>query len=579
VRPALCGDGILDLNEQCDNGALNSDTVPDACRTTCRLPSCGDGVIDTGEECDDGNTSNADHCSQACKVQRNVLLLIADDLGQENLQVYQDLIPELATAGPMCPGSPPNCVSVPPANTSAGIDRLVAHGVTFKNAWSNPTCTPTRAGIYSGFHAFEHGLTYPNCVEIVDTVNGCPDKTPATGCLDYSLETTLADHLANAPALPGVLPAAYQKGLFGKWHLSGKCQPMIVPPDSPYDSALELGWTKYDGSFQDISDTGPNDDYCYWPYHVIDGSVVTAHETTYATDSMMNAAETWVDAQGGSPWFTTVAFNVPHTPLHTPDTYVSGTPRTACPEDMCSENRDCFLAMVEDMDAAIGRLINHLGMIGELRYTIIIFIGDNGTDMAVYNPSMSSFYPYGPLTHAKGSVYEGGVEVPMIIADGCLMTNGLSCVPLITAPGQTSNGLVHTIDLFATIREITGGTDDAAAYSRPTESMVPYLTNPAATGVRSTLYTGGNKGCAIRDGQYKLVMDDLDDTTINDCIPTNSFACKFYDLTADPTETTNLLPGPLTSAQHTALANLKAALRTLLGWGSGPACPELMPLP
>ncbi|HEV8323212.1 MAG TPA: hypothetical protein VG389_16470 [Myxococcota bacterium] len=73
-----CGDGMLFSDcEQCDDGAANSDTTPDACRTSCRLPRCGDDVQDTGEACDDGNpdldgdgliNSDAlpDHCRSMC---------------------------------------------------------------------------------------------------------------------------------------------------------------------------------------------------------------------------------------------------------------------------------------------------------------------------------------------------------------------------------------------------------------------------------------------------------------------------------------------------------------------------------
>ena len=53
---AVCGDGIVDSDtgEECDDGVSNSDTVAEACRTNCELPTCGDGVTDDGEECDDG---------------------------------------------------------------------------------------------------------------------------------------------------------------------------------------------------------------------------------------------------------------------------------------------------------------------------------------------------------------------------------------------------------------------------------------------------------------------------------------------------------------------------------------------
>jgi len=61
-----CGNGILDIWETCDAGGGNSDTAPDACRTTCRLAFCGDGVVDRLEQCDDGNDILGDGCTTTC---------------------------------------------------------------------------------------------------------------------------------------------------------------------------------------------------------------------------------------------------------------------------------------------------------------------------------------------------------------------------------------------------------------------------------------------------------------------------------------------------------------------------------
>lgn len=63
---AICGDGVRQGGEECDNGYDNSDSRPDACRMNCKLPSCGDRVADTGEECDDGN-ANSDTIANACR--------------------------------------------------------------------------------------------------------------------------------------------------------------------------------------------------------------------------------------------------------------------------------------------------------------------------------------------------------------------------------------------------------------------------------------------------------------------------------------------------------------------------------
>jgi cysteine-rich repeat protein len=64
--PPGCGDGVLDADEQCDDGDANSDTAPDACRASCRLPWCGDAVTDAGEACDDANAWGGDGCTPSC---------------------------------------------------------------------------------------------------------------------------------------------------------------------------------------------------------------------------------------------------------------------------------------------------------------------------------------------------------------------------------------------------------------------------------------------------------------------------------------------------------------------------------
>lgn len=63
----ICGNGVKEGLEQCDNGQNNSDTKPNACRTDCTLPVCGDYVVDSGEECDKGSNYNSDKIPGACR--------------------------------------------------------------------------------------------------------------------------------------------------------------------------------------------------------------------------------------------------------------------------------------------------------------------------------------------------------------------------------------------------------------------------------------------------------------------------------------------------------------------------------
>ncbi|MCA9526625.1 MAG: hypothetical protein KC549_10060 [Myxococcales bacterium] len=66
----FCGDGIVQDGEKCDDGPMNADDRPDACRTTCTLAACGDGVVDRGESCDEGRTPSChrNDCLPTCRI-------------------------------------------------------------------------------------------------------------------------------------------------------------------------------------------------------------------------------------------------------------------------------------------------------------------------------------------------------------------------------------------------------------------------------------------------------------------------------------------------------------------------------
>jgi cysteine-rich repeat protein len=72
LAATLCGNRALDGDEECDDGAANSDTRPDACRSDCRAARCGDGVVDADDECDDGATRSGDGCAADCTIEDGV---------------------------------------------------------------------------------------------------------------------------------------------------------------------------------------------------------------------------------------------------------------------------------------------------------------------------------------------------------------------------------------------------------------------------------------------------------------------------------------------------------------------------
>jgi len=174
----------------------------------------------------------------------------------------------------------------------------------------------------------------------------------------------------------------------------------------------------------------------------------------------------------------------------------------------------------------------------------VIFMGDNGT----FGPVVDAPFSKGK---AKGSVYEGGVNVPLIVTGPGVARN------------RASDALVNSVDMFTTIMEMAGiqpvGTVPSGVVVDAV-SFLPYLSRPDRPSIRQWIYAdvfGGNGGLsegmfhggqyAIRNATYKLVV--------------NAGREEFYDV-RDRSEMHNLL-GTLTPEQQVAYASLRSQVDRL----------------
>lgn len=339
----------------------------------------------------------------------NILILIADDLGIDQIGAYG--------------------VGSDPAPTPT-LDLIAGAGVLFRNAWSQPTCSPTRASIQTGRFAFRTSIG------------------------------TVINPFSNGPALPlseVTLPemldlgtgGLYAHAAIGKWHL-GSAQ-------TGADFAPNLaGYSHFAGSLE-----GQIGNYFNWR-RVVNGSV--AQSTRYATTSSVNDGLAWIRQQDG-PWLCVVSFQAPHAPFHRPPPRLHsqvlppGTPPISC-DAPGPDPRPFYKAAVEALDHEIGRMIFSLPA-GELAQTTVFFLADNGTDRCL---------PQAPFTSdAKGTLYEGGVRVPLLVA-GLGVVQGGECA-----------ALVGVTDLFATVAELAG-VDLAATLPGvvlDSVSFAPCLADPA----------------------------------------------------------------------------------------------------
>lgn len=414
----------------------------------------------------------------------NILLIIADDLGVDCVGAYGEH-PE--------PGRTPV------------IDSLAERGMLFRNAWSYHTCSPARAAILTGRHAYRTGIGHYICYE-----NSAEELS-----MD---EESIAD----------ILGSEYRTAAVGKWHLS-------TESGSALRHALDLGFEHHWGSMSNLDDHLGEEAYFRYKKNV-DGQEIIA--TEYATTDAVNDAIELIDSFGNDPWFVWLAFNAPHSPYHKPPGHLHTFDLPSKVEDDLPMH---MRAMAEAMDTEMGRLFSSIDP-DVFERTVIIFVGDNGTEQCVTTlPFLKE--------HAKTTVFEGGVNVPLIVA----------------GPGVRGNtecqGLVSLTDLIATVAEIAEMDPPAAEDSI---SIAPYLLNPLQPSIRAWKYctrfkpnglhaTYYDLHKAVRDERYKLIYIH------EPYSPSISETC-FFDLEEDPFELLNLLEGTLSPEQNTAFEELKQAM-------------------
>jgi arylsulfatase A-like enzyme len=427
------------------------------------------------------------------QAQRNTILIIADDLSPDYFGFYENHL---------------DTVDVP------NIRKLLAKGVRFKNLMSNPVCSSTRTTILTGRYSFRTG------------VGGIIGGAGGSNQIDTA-EISI-------PKLLKIHNNQIAKADIGKWHLK---QPN---PVANLMSPQALGYNWFEGPF-----IGQLPSFTNWTKYT---NGVASTITNYATSENVNNAVSWLKSINQTkPFFMWLAFNSPHEPLHLPPanlhtyTGLSGTQA-----NINAQPKQYFKAMIQAMDHEMGRLFDSLQVMNKLDSTDIIFIGDNGNTPRTAQIADTS--------KAKGTIYQYGVHVPMIIAG-----------PSVINPNRASDALVNTVDIFATIVENFGYTNwkTQIPNNKPVDSksLQPILKNTTDS-IRSwsfcelfKLTTDSSDGKAIRNRNYKLIRLDYG-------------AQEFYNLSTDPNETTNLLNGNLTATDISNYHFLCDSITALIGAGT-----------
>lgn len=252
------------------------------------------------------------------------------------------------------------------------LDALHAAGTRLTRYCSGPLCTPARASLMTG--------RYHLRTRAFDTYLGRAMLDPD--------ERTIANVLHDA---------GYATGMFGKWHLGDNA------PSRPHDMGFDEALYHLGGGLRQPGAIG-RDSY-FDPDLVHNGKRVQSRG--YCTDVFTDAALDFIDRHASQPFFCFLSTNAPHTPLEIAEHLVERYRQAGLPEPTAR-----LYAMVENIDANVGRILARLDALKLTGNTLVVFTSDHGPCAGANHNGEYRFN--GGLRGGKGMLYEGGIRVPCL---------------------------------------------------------------------------------------------------------------------------------------------------------------------
>lgn len=315
-------------------------------------------------------------------------------------------------------------------------------------------------------------------------------------------KTTLAEALKQAN---------YVSASIGKWHIG-------EPPETgPEQHGFDENVGGYLAGNPGVWEGGyfqPNNN----PY------IDDARPEEYLTDYLTRKAVSFIERHQEQPFYLQLSYYTPHSPFQAPEDIVEKYQRK---EGEGGHNHPTYAAMIESMDRGVGRLMATLDRLDLTDDTVFIFYSDNGGrgGYGFLGHAENDITSNAPLKSGKGSFYEGGIRVPLIVR-----------WPGVIDPGGTSNEPVIGIDFYPTLLAATG-TEPPLDYPLDGESLLPLFRDAEATLDRPSLYWHfpgypnaewrTSPVSVIRSGPWKLMLFYEDQRL------------ELYDLATDQGETQN----------------------------------------
>ena len=453
--------------------------------------SCGDGAKDESQS------------------KPNIVLFLVDDMGVMDTQV-----PFLTNGQGQSVRYPLNDWYRTP-----GMERLAEQGVRFSTFYAQSVSSPTRASLMTGQNATRHGTT--------NWINSESNNKTPYGPSDWNWEGIRIGDVT----LPGVLrEAGYRTIHVGKAHFGHGTSEGEDPTNIGFDVNIAGSSIGHPGSY-----------YGEDGYGHIKGQKQRAvpglekyHGTdTFLTDALTLEANEQISQSVAEekPFFLYLSHYAVHAPFHIDPRFIDNYSDS----DM-SPQAQAFATLIEGMDKSLNDLMDHLEELGVADNTLILFMGDNGSDAPLGDEK--GHYSSAPLRGKKGAEYEGGTRAPLIVGwakpnaknrnqrllpikQGVIQeqfATVMDIYPTILQAAGVENPEGHTIDGYQLKTQLSGKLD-----SQRSETFLMHFPHQH----RGSYFT------TYRNGDWKVIY------WYNPEQP-DAPRCELYNLATDPFELADL---------------------------------------
>ena len=354
--------------------------------------------------------------------------------------------------------------------STPNIDGIANNGAAFDRFYVSPVCSPTRAELLSGKFFIRSG------------VNGVTRGYERMN-LDHSL---ISDYFKEKD---------YRTGVFGKWHNGSQ------PPYHPNSRGFDEFYGFTSGHWGNYYDP------------VLENNGEITRGKGYISDDITDKAISFIK-NSKKPFFTYVSYNTPHSPMQVPDSYLKDKNIVLKGRYSDKENvkkTEAALAMVENLDYNVGKVIDSLKKYKLYDNTIIIYFSDNGPNGNRWNND---------LKERKGSTNEGGVRVPFFIQ-----------WPKNIPSGIRVNQISSVLDIFPTLIELTNNSSEIDFDGL---SFKKYLEDQKLQDNQRKIFSYWNNKISVRNNRFILDnQNNLFDLKVDhqqEIVVNNKFTKEYNEL-------------------------------------------------